>query len=402
MLKCSCSSATVEISTQNFIPAYLRIIELLFMAEIRLEHVTKRFGNVVAVDDFTLEIYDGEFFVLLGPSGCGKTTSLRVIAGLDCPEEGAIFIDGTLVNHLQPADRDIAFVFQFYALYPHLTAYDNIAFPLKAVKVPKPEIQNRVGEVAATLQIEHLLNRKPGYLSGGEMQRVALGRAMVRRPRAFLMDEPMANLDAKLRVDTRLELKHLQREIGTTTVFVTHDQVEAMSMADRIAVMHQGRLQQLGAPQEVYNQPKSLFVAEFMGSPSMNLIDGEIQSQAGEDVLHVTHTDIGLALSDKQMAQVQREATNNKLVFGVRPEHIVVSKEPVNGKIQASVHLVESLGSVNIIDIFLGENSKTGNLIIFRARTHPAFQVATGQSVWLDFDEKHTHLFDWYTGKAIR
>ena len=372
------------------------------MAAVRLEHVTKRFGNVVAVDDFTLEIYDGEFFVLLGPSGCGKTTSLRVIAGLDCPEEGAIFIDGTLVNHLQPADRDIAFVFQFYALYPHLTAYDNIAFPLKAVKVPKPEIQNRVGEVAATLQIEHLLNRKPGYLSGGEMQRVALGRAMVRRPRAFLMDEPMANLDAKLRVDTRSELKHLQREIGTTTVFVTHDQVEAMSMADRIAVMHQGRLQQLGAPQEVYNQPKSLFVAEFMGSPSMNLIDGEIQSQAGEDVLHVTHTDIGLALSDKQMAQVQREATNNKLVLGVRPEHIVVSKEPVNGKIQASVHLVESLGSVNIIDIFLGENSKTGNLIIFRARTHPAFQVATGQSVWLDFDEKHTHLFDWYTGKAIR
>ena len=372
------------------------------MAEIRLEHVTKRFGSVVAVDDLTFEIYDGEFFFLLGPSGCGKTTTLRVIAGLDRSEEGDIFIDGERVNHLQPADRDVAFVFQFYALYPHLTAYDNIAFPLKAVKVPKLEIQNRVGEVAATLQIEHLLNRKPGYLSGGEMQRVALGRAMVRRPRAFLMDEPMANLDAKLRVDTRSELKRLQREIGTTTVFVTHDQVEAMSMADRIAIMHQGLLQQLGAPQEVYNQPKSLFVAEFMGSPSMNLIEGEIQSQAGEDILHLTHTDIGLALSDKQMARVQREATNNKLVFGVRPEHIVVSKEPINGKFQASVHLVESLGSVNIIDIFLGENSETGNLIIFRARTHPAFQVATGQSVWLDFDEKHTHLFDRHTGKAIR
>ena len=371
------------------------------MAEIRLEHVTKRFGSVVAVDDLTFEIYDGEFFFLLGPSGCGKTTTLRVIAGLDRSEEGDIFIDGERVNHLQPADRDVAFVFQFYALYPHLTAYDNIAFPLKAVKVPKLEIQNRVGEVAATLQIEHLLNRKPGYLSGGEMQRVALGRAMVRRPRAFLMDEPMANLDAKLRVDTRSELKHLQREIGTTTVFVTHDQVEAMSMADRIAIMHQGLLQQLGAPQEVYNQPKSLFVAEFMGSPSMNLIEGEIQSQAGEDILHLTHTDIGLALSDKQMARVQREVTNNKLVFGVRPEHIVVSKEPINGKFQASVHLVESLGSVNIIDIFLGENSETGNLIIFRARTHPAFQVATGQSVWLDFDEKHTHLFNRHTGKAI-
>ena len=372
------------------------------MPEIRLEHLTKRFGNVVAVDDLTLEIYDGEFFVLLGPSGCGKTTTLRVIAGLDRPEEGAVLIDRKRVNHLQPAERDIAFVFQFYALYPHLTAYGNIAFPLKAVKVPKPEIQNRVREVAAILQIEHLLNRKPGYLSGGEMQRVALGRAMVRRPRAFLMDEPMANLDAKLRVDTRSELRHLQREIGTTTVFVTHDQIEAMSMADRIAVMHQGMLQQLGTPQEVYNQPKSLFVAEFMGSPSMNLIDGEIQSQAGEDVLHLTHTDIGVALSNKQMEQVQREATNNKLVFGVRPEHIAISKEPVNLKFQASVHLVESLGSVNIIDILLGENSETGNLIILRARTHPAFQVAAGQSVWLDFDEKHTHLFDRYTGKAIR
>ena len=372
------------------------------MARIRLEHITKRFGNVVAVDDLTFEIYDGEFFFLLGPSGCGKTTTLRVIAGLDRSEEGNIFIDGERVNHLQPADRDVAFVFQFYALYPHLTAYDNIAFPLKAVKVPKLEIQNRVGEIAATLQIEHLLNRKPGYLSGGEMQRVALGRAMVRRPRAFLMDEPMANLDAKLRVDTRSELKHLQREIGTTTVFVTHDQVEAMSMADRIAIMHQGLLQQLGAPQEVYNQPKSLFVAEFMGSPSMNLVEGEIQSQAGEDILHLTHTDIGLALSDKQIVRVQREAKSNKLVFGVRPEHIVVSKEPINGKIKASVHLVESLGSVNIIDTFLGENPETGNLIIFRARAHPAFQVSTGQSVWLDFDEKHTHLFDRYTEKAIR
>ena len=391
----------MEIPAQTTCP-HLRIAVLSFMAQIRLEHITKRFGNVVAVDDLTLEIFDGEFFFLLGPSGCGKTTTLRVIAGLDHSDEGAIFIDGNRVNHLQPADRDIAFVFQFYALYPHLTAYDNIAFPLKAVKVPRPEIQNRVGEVAATLQIEHLLNRKPGYLSGGEMQRVALGRAMVRRPRAFLMDEPMANLDAKLRIDTRSELKHLQRKIGTTTVFVTHDQVEAMSMADRIAVMHNGELKQLGAPQEVYNQPQSLFVAEFMGSPSMNLIDGEFQSQAGKNTLHLTHTDVVLTLSDIQMARVQREAANNKLVFGIRPEHIVVSKEPVHGKIQASVHLVESLGSVNIIDILLGQNSETGNLIMFKARTHPAFRVETGQSVWLDFDEKHTHLFDRHTEKAIR
>jgi multiple sugar transport system ATP-binding protein len=372
------------------------------MAEIRLEGVTKRFGDVVAVNDLNLEIHDQEFVVLLGPSGCGKTTMLRSIAGLEHPEEGSIFIDGKCVDDLRAADRDIAFVFQFYALYPHLTAYDNVAFPLKAVKVPKPEIQKRVAEVAAILQIEHILNRKPGRLSGGEMQRVALGRAMIRRPRAFLMDEPMANLDAKLRVDTRSELKRLQREIGATTVFVTHDQVEAMSMADRIAVMHQGVLQQIGAPQEVYNQPKSLFVAGFMGSPSMNLIHGEIRTRNGEDVLHLTHTDTWLALSDERIVQAQREVQNGELVFGVRPEHIIVSREPIYGQLEAPVHLVESLGSVNIIDIFLGEHPETGDLIVLRARTHPAFQVATGQSVWLDFDEKHIHLFDCHTEKAIR
>jgi multiple sugar transport system ATP-binding protein len=372
-----------------------------FMAEIKLEHITKRFGNVLAVNDLNMVIADQEFVVLLGPSGCGKTTTLRAIAGLEHPEEGNIFIDGKRVNALSPADRDIAFVFQFYALYPHLTVYDNIAFPLKAVKVPKSEIQKRVAEVAALLRIENMLERKPRQLSGGEMQRVALGRAMVRRPKAFLMDEPMANLDAKLRVDMRSELKRLQRELGTTTIFVTHDQVEAMSMADRIAVMHQGVLQQIGTPQEVYNQPKSLFVAGFMGSPAMNLIHGEIQSQNGRPVLHLTHTGIGLELSDQRIAQVHQEAKTKELVFGIRAEHIRVSKEAIDGKITASVHLVESLGSVNIVDIFLGENPETGDAILLRARTHPAFQVVTGQPVWLDFDERHIHLFARHTEKAI-
>ena len=377
------------------------------MAEIKLEHITKRFGDVVAVDDVNLEIHDQEFVVFVGPSGCGKTTTLRAIAGLEHPDEGDIFIDGNRVNTLSPADRDIAFVFQFYALYPHLTVYDNIAFPLKAVKAPKSEIQERVKEVAAILQIQAMLDRKPSHLSGGEMQRVALGRAMVRRPKAFLMDEPMSNLDAKLRVDMRTELKRLQHRLGATTIFVTHDQVEAMSMADRIVIMHQGSLQQIGTPQEVYNQPQTVFVAQFMGSPSMNLINGKVQAQTGlnpdsseegEPALHLNHTDVWIELSAEQISRIGQ---SDEIIFGVRPEHIVVSKEPMEQGCKASVHLVEALGSVNIIDIFLGENPETGDLVLLRARTHPAFKPDVGQSVWFDFDAKQVRLFDRQTEQVI-
>lgn len=377
------------------------------MAEIKLEHITKRFGDVVAVDDVNLEIHDQEFVVFLGPSGCGKTTTLRAIAGLEHPDEGDIFIDGNRVNTLSPADRDIAFVFQFYALYPHLTVYDNIAFPLKAVKAPKSEVQERVKEVATILQIQAMLDRKPSHLSGGEMQRVALGRAMVRRPKAFLMDEPMSNLDAKLRVDMRTELKRLQHRLGATTIFVTHDQVEAMSMADRIVIMHQGSLQQIGTPQEVYNQPQTVFVAQFMGSPSMNLINGTVQTQntlnpnvieGREPNLHLTHTDIWIELSAEQISRIGQ---SDEIVFGVRPEHIVVTTEPMEQGFKASVHLVEALGSVNIIDIFLGENPETGDLVLLRARTHPAFKPDVGQSVWFDFDAKQVRLFDRQTEQVI-
>ena len=370
------------------------------MAEIKLEHVTKRFGDVVAVNDMNLEIHDQEFVVFLGPSGCGKTTTLRAIAGLEYLDEGDIFIDGNRVNTLSPADRDIAFVFQFYALYPHLTVYDNIAFPLKAVKASKTEIQERVKEVAAILQIQAMLDRKPSHLSGGEMQRVALGRAMVRRPKAFLMDEPMSNLDAKLRVDMRTELKRLQHKLGATTIFVTHDQVEAMSMADRIVIMHQGSLQQVGTPQEIYSQPQTVFVAQFMGSPSMNLISGTVQSEAtltpdssggGTPTLHLTHTDVRIKLSTEQLSRVGQL---EEFIFGIRPEHISISKEPTEKGFTAAVHLVEALGSVNIIDILLGENSETGDLIILRARTHPAFRPDVGQPIWFDFDADRVHLFD--------
>ncbi len=371
------------------------------MAEIRLENIVKRFGNVVAVRDFNLVVEDKEFVVFLGPSGCGKTTTLRIIAGLEHPEEGDILIDGQRVNNLSPADRDIAFVFQFYALYPHLSVYDNIAFPLKAVKVEKAEIDSQVKRVAEILQITELLSRKPGVLSGGEMQRVALGRAMVRQPKVYLLDEPMANLDAKLRIDTRAEIKRLQHEIGATTIFVTHDQVEAMSLADRIAVMHQGVLQQIGTPNEVYNKPKSLFVAGFMGSPSMNLLDVECTTNNGDLVLQLHHTDIQIDLSPQQQSIIKQRESASDFVLGIRPEHITASNQEMGRKITAHVHLIEPLGAVNILDLRLGNHKDTDEPILFRVRTHPTFTVDIGDRIWLDFDEKQMHLFDKNTEQGL-
>ena len=371
------------------------------MAHIKLENVVKRYGDVVAVKDFNLEVEDKEFVVFLGPSGCGKTTTLRLIAGLEDPEEGDIFIDGQRVNDLSPADRDIAFVFQFYALYPHLNVYDNIAFPLKAVNVSKTEIDTQVKRVAEILQISGMLNRKPSVLSGGEMQRVALGRAMVRQPKVYLLDEPMANLDAKIRVDTRAEIKRLQHEIGATTIFVTHDQVEAMSLADRIAVIHQGLLQQIGTPHEIYNKPKSLFVAGFMGMPTMNLLDAELTAQEGESILRLCHTDVHLRLSPERQACITSAAQENGLVFGIRPEHITAAAQMSEQKIPAHVHLIEPLGAVNILDIRLGTHAETQIPILLRVRTHPTFQVAVGDAIWLGFDEGEMHLFDRETEQAV-
>lgn len=371
------------------------------MAHIKLQDIVKRFGDVVAVKDFNLEIEDEELVVFLGPSGCGKTTTLRLIAGLEDPEEGDILIDGQRVNNLSPAARDIAFVFQFYALYPHMSVYDNIAFPLKAVKFSKSHIDERVKKVAKILQITDILNRKPSVLSGGEMQRVALGRAMVREPKAYLLDEPMANLDAKLRIDTRAEIKRLQREIGATTIFVTHDQVEAMSLADRIAVIHQGVLQQIGTPHEVYNQPKSLFVAGFMGMPTMNLLDAACEAQEGELMLRLSHTNVLLELSPRQQARINANSENNGYVLGIRPEHITASKEPVGRQISADVHLIEPQGAVNILDMRLGTHQGTAEPILIRVRTHPTFSVEVGRTIWLDFDEKQMHLFNSRTEQAI-
>jgi multiple sugar transport system ATP-binding protein len=372
------------------------------MANIRLENITKRFGTFEAVKEMNLEVKDKEFVVFLGPSGCGKTTTLRLIAGLEQADEGSIFIDDVRVNNLSPSDRDIAFVFQFYALYPHKTVYDNIAFPLKAVKMPKSDIDVRVKEVANILHIGHLLDRKPNKLSGGEMQRVALGRAMVREPKVFLMDEPLTNLDASLRIEMRAELKRLQNDLGATTVYVTHDQVEAMAMGDRIAVMNRGMLQQIGAPMEIYNNPANIFVATFIGEPSMNLLNCQILQMNGKAFLKILHTDIFLEISDEWKKRIEDNVSDNNLILGIRPEDVFVYEEPKSESVETEVHVTEPLGSENIIDLSIRKNPEDGGNIILKVRTSPTFMVNVGQKLWMNFDMARIHIFDPKTEKAIQ
>src|SRR3954467_11157447 len=284
------------------------------MAEVHVKQLHKEFPDgTVAVEELDLEIGDGELFVMLGPSGCGKTTTLRCIAGLEQQTSGAIVIGDEDVSALRPSQRDIAMVFQFYALYPHLTCRDNMAFPLRAAKAPEKEVAERVAEAARMLKLEPFLNRRPNRLSGGEQQRVALGRAMVRQPKAFLMDEPLTNLDAELRADMRAELKHVQQRLRSTMIYVTHDQTEAMALGHRIAIMNQGRLEQVGAPMDVYERPATLFAARFIGSPSMNLVDAEVTNG------HLTAAG-GLALTAPDGLQ-----RGERLIAGVRPERFVVS-----------------------------------------------------------------------------
>src|SRR3954466_1775025 len=283
------------------------------MAEVHVKRLHKMFpAGTVAVEELDLTIADGELFVMLGPSGCGKTTTLRCIAGLEDETSGQIKIGDEVVSGLRPSQRDIAMVFQFYALYPHLTVRDNMAFPLRAAKAPESEINERVLEAAKMLQLEQYLTRKPSKLSGGEQQRVALGRAMVRHPKAFLMDEPLTNLDAELRADMRAELKHVQQRLNTTMVYVTHDQTEAMALGDRIAIMNKGRLEQLGAPMEVYERPATLFAARFIGSPPMNLIEAEVTNG------HLT------AAGDLKIAAPEGLQRGDKVIAGVRPERLTV------------------------------------------------------------------------------
>ena len=374
------------------------------MATVKLENITKRFGDLIALDDITLDIQDQEFFVLLGQTGAGKTTTLRCIAGLDQPEEGTIYLDGVSVNDKTPAERDVAFVFQSHILYPHLSVYENMAFPLHPRKLSAEEIDRRVRDIAQMLHIEHLLMRTPNQLSGGETQRVGLGRAMVRRPQVFLMDEPISNLDAKLRAEMRSEIRWRQQELGTTTFYVTHDQTEAMSMADRIAVLEAGKIQQLGTPAEIYNHPENLFVAGFVGNPSMNCIPCDISSTNGELQLRLAHdlgTDNSVTIQDTRISKMLNDRDSERdLVFGVHPEDIVVSHQSIPNAFQAEVYSAEPLGAETIVEITLGTDT-SGTHAILKASTAPNFEAEIGQHLYVTFVPERMHFFDKTTGNAI-
>ncbi|MFO7532917.1 MAG: sn-glycerol-3-phosphate ABC transporter ATP-binding protein UgpC [Candidatus Limnocylindrales bacterium] len=354
------------------------------MATVTFDGVWKKFGEVVAVNDLNLEINDGEFMVLVGPSGCGKTTSLRMIAGLEEISEGTLSIGDRVVNHVAPKDRDIAMVFQSYALYPHMTVRDNMAFGLKLRKTPKDEIERRVREAAAMLSCENLLDRKPRELSGGQRQRVALGRAIVREPAVFLMDEPLSNLDAKLRVQTRAEIARLHQRLGTTTVYVTHDQVEAMTMGQRIAVMSEARLQQVGSPQELYDHPDNRFVAGFIGSPSMNFLEVDV-TRTG-DAVQLKGDGIDIPLPDRYMAGFQR-FSGNKLTVGVRPEHLDVKVTPPSGSLSGNADVVEYLGNEELIHFSVGGH----DIVALIGSEH---RVKPGDDLTLNISLEKVHLFD--------
>ncbi len=360
------------------------------MAEVRVLGLTKRFGDVIAVNNLSLEVKDKEFVVLLGPSGCGKTTTLRCIAGLETPDEGEIYIGDTLVNDLPPKERDVAMVFQSYALYPHMTVFQNIAFPLKLRKVPKDEIRERVRQTAELLRISHLLDRKPKQLSGGEAQRTALGRAIVRQPKVFLMDEPLSNLDAKLRVYMRAELKRLQKELQITTIYVTHDQVEAMTMADRIAVMNHGILQQYATPYEIYNSPSNLFVAGFIGSPPMNLVDCNFIEQGFLEL-----EGFRIPLPDWMKDAIKQKASSSELVLGVRPENISIHRRgALDSHIKGEVYVIEPLGSDIVVNLRVGD-------ALFKIRAPPDFRAKVGEELWISFNLDKIHIFDKKTEEAI-
>jgi multiple sugar transport system ATP-binding protein len=365
------------------------------MAEIVLSDVEKFFGENYVIRKLNLTIRHKEFVVLLGPSGCGKTTTLRAIAGLEEIDRGDILIDGKAVQDLKAGERDIAFVFQLFALYPHLTAYENIAFPLRATGESRSEIDGKVRAVARAIQIEHLLDRRPSQLSGGDMQRIAIGRALVRRPKAMLMDEPIGALDAKLREEMRAELKRLHIENDSTTVYVTHDQVEAMSLADRIAIMNEGVLQQVGSPTEVYHRPANLFVAQFIGSPVMNVTKASVEvNGAGARV--VLGENDGAFTYSASLPQKMTAASYNQpdFMLGIRPEGVLVSRQEAPGYVPAEAHIIAPLGAYDIVDLKLGRQ-------LIRARTTSGYVGKPGDTVYARLDESQTHFFHTATGESL-
>jgi multiple sugar transport system ATP-binding protein len=368
------------------------------MAGVSLRHITKVYaGNVTAVKDFNLEIADKEFVVFVGPSGCGKSTTLRMIAGLEEISGGECYIDGKLVNEVAPKDRDIAMVFQNYALYPHMSVYDNMAFGLKLRKIPKAEILKKVTEAARILDIEHLLDRKPKALSGGQRQRVALGRAIVREPKVFLMDEPLSNLDAKLRVQMRAEISKLHKRLQTTFIYVTHDQTEAMTMGTRIAVMKDGIIQQVDTPQFMYDHPSNVFVAGFMGSPQMNLVDAKIEDKAGKVYAIVDEDSI---LIPVEIANVLKEKkyVGKEVVFGIRPEDLddnpdLLDQYP-DSLIEAKVDVTELMGAETYIYLTKGKFSMI-------ARVNGTSKCKTGDILKISLNNTKIHIFDKETEQTV-
>lgn len=367
------------------------------MAGLNLKNVSKRFGDVTAVKDFNLEIKDKEFLVLVGPSGCGKSTTLRMIAGLEEITEGELYIGDRLVNDVAPKDRDIAMVFQSYALYPHMNVYQNMAFGLKLRKFKKDDIDKRVKEAARILDIEHLLDRKPKALSGGQRQRVALGRAIVREPQVFLMDEPLSNLDAKLRVQMRTEISKLAARLETTVVYVTHDQTEAMTMGDRIVVMKDGVIQQAATPDMIYNNPANMFVAGFIGSPAMNFISGRLEEEGS---VHFKAHNVNVEIPEGRAKELREKGyVGKEVVFGIRPEDI--HDEPVfleaspDSVLTTKVEVAENMGSEMYLYLSgLGDD-------MFVARVDARSDVSMGDEVKLAFDMNKCHIFDKETEEAV-
>ena len=362
------------------------------MGNLVLRNVFKKFNESTAVDNINLEIADGEFVVLLGPSGCGKTTTLRLIAGLESPTKGEILFNDQVVNSLSPKERNIAMVFQDYALYPHMKVYENIALNLRVDKVPKHEIDRRVHEVAKLLNIEHLLDRKPRAMSGGQQQRVALGRAIVRNPHYFLMDEPLSNLDAKLRLTMRSEIKRLHDKLGTTTIYVTHDQEEAMVLADRIVILKDGRIQQVGSPREIYDHPQNRFVANFIGSPEMNFLNCRVESNEKETWLVAE----GLRILPPPEVQTSLVSTTlpGEVVLGVRPKNIKVGFQIDGSDGTGEVTFFERLGEVNYVHL-----SVPGTAVV--ARWDADDEVSVGKTMQFRLDRANLHLFDPATGASL-
>ncbi len=368
------------------------------MSSVTLKGIYKRYaGGVTAVSDFNLDIADKEFIILVGPSGCGKSTTLRMIAGLEEISEGELYIDRDLVNDTPPKDRDIAMVFQNYALYPHMTVFDNMAFGLKLRKTPKDEIRARVEEAARVLEIEHLLDRKPKALSGGQRQRVALGRAIVRNPKVFLLDEPLSNLDAKLRAQMRTELTKLHVRLATTFIYVTHDQVEAMTMGTRIVVMKDGYIQQIAPPQVLYEKPCNRFVAEFIGSPQMNFIDCTVVDKGGVTYLQFGNSTVALPESKGRMPEVLAYA-GKEIIMGIRPENLhdeemFLAQYP-DSQVTMSVDVVEMMGAETYLYMTCENRSIT-------ARVSPRSTAKANDTIKVAFDTKKVHLFDKDTEKVI-